>query len=103
MAAVDERNNLRHLGDMEVEAVAEFGRKRMKLAEARRLRRGDIIELDKLAGESFSLQINGAPFAEGEIVVVREIMACRLTRMVEPPAEEDEVSERADGAPLEDA
>ena len=99
MTAVDERKNLRHLGDMEVEAVAEFGRKRMKLAEVRRLRRGDIIELDKLAGESFSIQINGAPFAEGEIVVVRDTMACRLTRMVEPPAEED--AEPAGSAPVE--
>ena len=39
MAAVDERANLRHLGDMEVVAVAELGRKKMRLKQVRQLRR----------------------------------------------------------------
>ena len=90
MAAIDERVNLRHLGDMDVMAVAELGRKRMKLSRVRQLRPGDVIELGRLAGEAFSIKINGAPFAEGEIVVVNETMACRLTRMVGVPEEEGE-------------
>lgn len=93
MAAIDECANLRHLGDMEVEAIAEVDRKRMKLGEVRRLRRGDVIEVPKLAGEAFTIKINGAPFAEGEIVVVNEIMACRLTRLVKPPAAAEEEGE----------
>jgi len=93
MAAVDERANLRHLGDMEVVAVAELGRKKMRLKQVRQLRKGNIIPLARLAGEAFSIKVNGAPFAEGEIVVVNEQMACRLTRMVETPAVEEEGEE----------
>jgi len=93
MAAVDERANLRHLGDMEVVAVAELGRKKMRLKQVRQLRKGDVIPLERLAGEAFSIKVNGAPFAEGEIVVVSEQMAGRLTRMVEVPAVEEEGEE----------
>ena len=89
----DERVRLRHLGDMEVEAVVEMDRKKMKLSQARRLQSGDVIELDKLAGEAFDVSINGAAFAKGEIVVVADRMACRLTRMVEPVREEVEDNE----------
>lgn len=101
MAAADERANLRHLGDMEVEAVAELGRKKMRLKQVRQLRKGDVIPLERLAGEAFSIKVNGAPFAEGEIVVVSELMACRLTRMVEAPEveegqEEEEEEEEAE-------
>ena len=80
----DERSRLRHLGDMEVEAIVEMDRKKMKLSQARRLQPGDVIALEKLAGEAFDVSINGAAFAKGEIVCVGESMACRLTRMVDP-------------------
>ena len=88
MAAADERTRLKHLGDMEVEAVVELGRKKMKLKQVRQLRKQDIIELDKLCGDSYSVRINDAPFAEGESVVIGGSMACCLTRMVEPHVEE---------------
>jgi len=90
MAAADERANLKHLGDMAVEAVVELGRKRMKLSQVRRLREKDVIELDKLAGERHAIRINGALFAEGEMIVLDDKMGCRLTRMVEPHVEEEE-------------
>ena len=98
MTAVNERANLRQLADMQVEAVVEVGRKLMKLREARQLRRGDVITLDKLAGEAFSIWINDTPVADGEIVVVGDLVACRLTHMAPVPglgdvetAEEDDV------------
>jgi flagellar motor switch protein FliN/FliY len=83
-----ERHNLAYLGNVAVEGVAELARTTMKLAEVRRLRKGDIIELDKLAGEAFTLRLNDRPFAEGEIVVVADAMGLRLTRMIEYPTEE---------------
>ena len=64
----DERSRLRHLGDMEVEAIVEMDRKKMKLSQARRLQPGDVVALEKLAGEAFDVSINGAVFAKGEIV-----------------------------------
>ncbi len=101
MAATDEKTRLKHLGDMEVEAVVELGRKKMKLKRVRQLRKQDIIELDQLAGEAFSIRINDAPFAKGEVIIVGESIACRLTRMMESHVEESEEGDkdlRGDGA-----
>jgi len=81
MTSTDERNSLGHLADMEVDVVVELGRRRMSLGEARRMRRGDVIALEKLAGEPVDVRINGVPFADGETVVVDELMVCRITRM----------------------
>ena len=85
--ANDERQRLDHLGDMEVEAIVEMDRKKIKLSRARQLKEGDVIDFEKLAGEAFDVIVNGAPFAKGEIVAVGENMACRLTRMIAPTEE----------------
>ena len=90
MAANDESANLKHLGDMDLELVAELGRKKMKLSQVRAWQPGEVLELDRLCGEAFTVRINDVPFAEGETVVVGETMALRLTRMVAPPQEDDE-------------
>ena len=92
----DRRANLRHLEDMSVEVMVELGRKKMKLGEVRALKKQDVIDFDKLAGEAFDVRINDVLFAEGEIAVVTDIMACRLTRLVEPHAEEEEGEEDDD-------
>jgi flagellar motor switch protein FliN/FliY len=86
---VDKRTNLRHLGDMSMEVKVELGRKKMKLRDVRALRKNDNIDLERLAGEAFDVRINDVLFAEGEIVVVTDIMACRLTRLVEPQVEDE--------------
>lgn len=70
------------LGDVKVEIECEFGRRRLSLEEAARLREGDVVELDKLAGEAFDIRVNGLLFAEGEIVVVTDLMAVRITRLI---------------------
>ena len=82
--ANDEKANLAHLGDMEVEAVVEIGRKRVPLSAARNLLEGSVVVLDCLAGEHFVVRINGALVGEGEAVVVNDRMAFRITRMPEP-------------------
>ena len=73
--------NYAHLGDIHLEVSLELGRQELPLGEAAQLRIGDVIELNKLAGESLELRINDHLFAEGEVVVVTDIMACRITRL----------------------
>ena len=85
MATAHENTNLEHLGDIQVDLAVELAARKMKLSEVRGLRRGEVIELDKLAGEAFALRVNGVLFGEGETVVVNDAMAYRVTRMVEPP------------------
>ena len=51
----------------------------------RRLQAFDVIEVDKLAGEAFDVLVNRRRFAEGEVVVVTDLMAVRLTRLHDFP------------------
>lgn len=72
------------LNDVFANVTVEFGRKEIAVADARKIRVGDTIQLDKLAGEAFDLLVNGTGFAECEVVVVTDLMAARLTRMIDP-------------------
>lgn len=73
--------NYAHLGSILFELTLELGRKELSLQEAAQLQAGDVIVLDKLAGESFEFRANDHPFAEGEVVVVTDLVACRITRL----------------------
>ena len=81
--ALPGKTELSDLHDIELVAVVEIGRTIMPLKHAMQLGVGDVIALSKLAGESYSVTLNGHPFGEGEIVVVQDMLACRLTRMAE--------------------
>ncbi|MFC1526280.1 FliM/FliN family flagellar motor switch protein [Candidatus Latescibacterota bacterium] len=78
-----EKEALARLGNVALEAVVELGRKEMTLAQLRDLKEQDVIDFDKLAGEAFDILLNGRRFAEGEIVVVTDLMAIRITSLVE--------------------
>ena len=69
--------------NLDLEVSVELGRKDLTLQEARALKEGDLIDLEKLAGEAMEVLINGRPFGEGEIVVISDMMAVRLTRILE--------------------
>ena len=74
------------LNNVMVQISVELGRKHMKVNELLNLKEQDCIELDKLAGEAFDILINKRAFAEGEIVVVTDLMAVRITRLRESTA-----------------
>jgi len=81
------------LNNVEVDITVELGRKEMTVRQLLALKEQDIIELDKLAGEAFEIRVNNRPFAEGEVVVVTDLMAVRITKMMDysrPPEELDE-------------
>ncbi len=84
---------LSRLNNVQVDISVELGRKEMSVRELANLKEQDVIELDKLAGESFEIRVNNRPFAEGEVVVVTDLMAVRITKMWDyskPPEELDE-------------
>ena len=70
--------------NIHVDVSVELGRKEITLHEARRLKEGNVIAFDKLAGEAFDILVNGRRFAEGEIVVVTDMMGIRITRLTDP-------------------
>ena len=67
--------------NVSISITCELGRKQMTIGELRQLKEKDVIDLDKLAGEAFDIRYNDHLVAEGEIVVVTDLMAVRVTRL----------------------
>jgi len=78
-----EKRNLARLGNVELDVAVELGRKEITLQELREIKKDDDIAFSKLAGEAFDILINDRVFAEGEVVVVTDMMAVRVTRLVD--------------------
>jgi flagellar motor switch protein FliN len=75
---------LERLHDVPVELAVEIGRTRMTIGETLALGPGSIITLNRLAGESVDLLVNGKPIARGEVVVIDEEFGLRVTDVVGP-------------------
>lgn len=70
------------LYDLALPVTIELGRSRMAVQDLLKLGRGSVIQLDRLAGEPIDVFIGDRRFAEGEVVVVGEHFAVRITRIV---------------------
>ena len=83
--------SVRTLDDVTVTLTAELGVSRMLVKEILGLRKGSIVELDKLAGEQIDIHINDEFFANGEVVVIGDTLGVRLTEIAgqEEAAEKD--------------
>ena len=79
----NELAEVNRFSNLDMEVSVELGRKELTLQEARSLKKGECIELDRLAGEAMAVLINGRLFGEGEMVVISDMLAVRLTRMQE--------------------
>ena len=80
---VDKKTDL--LNNVVVQVSVELGRKEMTVSKLSDLKEQDVIELEKLAGEPFDIRVNGRLFATGEVVVVTDLMAVRITSLYENP------------------
>tara|TARA_Y100001934_G_C12235311_1_gene717440 strand:+ start:322 stop:930 length:609 start_codon:yes stop_codon:yes gene_type:complete len=80
---VQNRSDL--LNNVWVDLVVELGRKDMMVSEVANLKVQEVIELNKLAGEAFEVRVNGRIYALGEVVVVSDLMAVRITSLVKNP------------------
>ena len=69
--------------EVELDVTIELGRKRMTIQEVLQLGKGSIIELSKLAGEPVDIFVNQKKLAQGEVVVVDENFAIRITNLIE--------------------
>jgi flagellar motor switch protein FliN len=70
--------------DIELPISIELGRTSMLIRDIVKLAPGSIVELDKLSGEPVDLFVNGRIFARGEVVVVDENFAVRITELIAP-------------------
>ena len=79
----DQQPERANLENVYVDVTVELGRRGITLGEVRRLKEGDCIDFNKLCGEPFDVLVNQRQFAEGEIVVVYDLMAIRITRLID--------------------
>jgi flagellar motor switch protein FliN/FliY len=70
--------------DIELPVSIELGRTSMLIRDIVKLAPGSVIELDKLSGEPVDVFVNSRLFARGEVVVVDENFAVRVTELMSP-------------------
>ena len=76
-------NKIDMLLEVELDVTIELGRKKMSIQEVLQLGKGSVIELTKLAGEPVDIYVNQKQLAKGEVVVVDENFAIRITTLIE--------------------
>lgn len=75
------QSTLGFLDDLEIELVVELGNARLTVRELANLGKDDVIELDRLASQPLDVRAGGRIFARGEVVVVDDRVALRITDM----------------------
>ncbi len=75
--------DLSRLSDIPMELSVEIGRTHMTVGETLDLRVGSVVTLERLAGETADLLVNGTAIARGEVVVVDEQYGLRVTEILD--------------------
>ena len=76
-------NNLSRINNVEMALTVEIGRTRMSVRDVLGLEPGAVIELDRSAGAPADVLLNGRLIALGEIVVVDQDYAVRITQILD--------------------
>ena len=74
--------NIDLLLDVPLEVTVELGRTSKSIREILDFAPGTIIELSRLAGEPVDVLVNGKYVAKGEVVVIEEAFAIRVTEVI---------------------
>lgn len=98
--------DLSRLSEIPMELSVEIGRTHMTVGETLDLCVGSVVTLERLAGETADLLVNGSAIARGEVVVIDEQYGLRITEILDGRHDDDEqtpavssVSHSAGGAP----
>jgi flagellar motor switch protein FliN/FliY len=76
------------LNDVVCQVDVMLGTAAMSVRECLGLRRDAIIRLTRIAGGDMQVVVNGVVVAYGEVVIVDESTAIRITELVAPPSNE---------------
>ncbi len=74
--------NLDLLLDVNLKISVELGRTRLKFRDVLNLSAGSVVELSRLTSEPVDILVNGALLATGEVVVVDDHFAVRITKLL---------------------
>lgn len=88
MNATAENPGLSLVLDVPVMLTVELGSCQLPMKDVLQLNIGSVVQLDKPAGAPVELSVNGKVIARGEVVVVEDRFAVKITELigVPPPA-----------------
>jgi flagellar motor switch protein FliN/FliY len=69
-------------GEVLFDVFVELGRKKVTIGEMLRWESGTIIKLNKTSGEPVDFLVSGKPLAYGEVMVLDERFALRITEIL---------------------
>lgn len=78
----EEKRKLDTILDIPVTISMEVGRSQISIRNLLQLNQGSVVELDRVAGESLDVLVNGTLIAHGEVVVVNDKFGIRLTDVI---------------------
>jgi flagellar motor switch protein FliN/FliY len=74
------------LRDVPITVTARLGSATLPIGEILRLGPGAVVELDEEITAPVELTVRGVPFATGEVIVIDDHFAIRITRLLPPRA-----------------
>ncbi len=74
-------NSIKMLLDVKMPVSAVLGKTRLTIAELLKQKKGSLIEINRMAGESVDLLIDGKIIAKGEITVLNDRLAIRISQL----------------------
>jgi flagellar motor switch protein FliN/FliY len=82
-AATIPSGNLGRINNVEMTLTVEIGRTRMSVRDVLGMEPGAVVELDRSAGAPADVLLNGRLIAHGEVVVVDQDYAVRITKILD--------------------
>ncbi len=89
--------DLSRLSEIPMELSVEIGRTHMTVGETLDLRIGSVVTLERLAGETADLLVNGSSIARGEVVVIDEQYGLRVTEILDGQSDAEHAQRAAGG------
>ena len=78
----DMAERVERLNGASMEVTVELGRARVPLKDVLNAEKGTMFETEKLAGMPMEIMVNGTLYGHGEVVVVGDHLAVRVTDLV---------------------
>ena len=76
--------DINFLFDVQLSIIVEVGRTQMLISDLLDLEEQSIIELDSMVGQPLDIRANNLLVARGEVIVVNEKFAVRITDIISP-------------------
>ena len=76
--------DINFLFDVKLSIIVEVGRTQMLISDLLELEEQSIIELDSMVGQPLDIRANDLLVARGEVIVVNEKFAVRITDIISP-------------------